>query len=380
MRGFVAALGAVLVGGVIAAAASVPVQAKENDEFSAGQWNGYSYTDDKNGQFVDCEIWASNSDKVQLGIAVPKDYSLQLWLYSKAWNLPANQSYPISYWIDRNQQHRGRAETNSEKYVLIEVEQDQNVYDELKAGGAVTFRTQNDDYVFDLSGSSAALSRLLNCVDGYSKAASANPFGDDGGGTDNSQQQSNNQQQDTSQQPDNSQQGGGFEGASQGGSSSTAMTAFTLTADQVRQFLIDVTGAKPSMISVDEKTDSNGVFYYSLKTPLGDGQFWQEKLDNQVFDDVVQSYVNGYKKDCTGTFEPTAHEPVSGAKGRLATGTAACASSKYQDNGPEFMSYAFTESDGVVSFYMTFVGGNAAKAKSDGLGKLIAKRSEEMIQ
>jgi hypothetical protein len=36
------------------------------------------------------------------GIAIPKNYSLELWLYSKPWSLPANQSYPISYWIDRN--------------------------------------------------------------------------------------------------------------------------------------------------------------------------------------------------------------------------------------------------------------------------------------
>jgi hypothetical protein len=38
------------------------------------------------------------------------------------------------------------------------------------------------------------------------------------------------------------------------------------------------------------------------------------------------------------------------------------------------------EVEGVVSFYMTFVGGNAGKAKTDSLGKLIARRSEETIK
>src|ERR1700754_436437 len=113
MRGIVAALRCVLVCGLTAAAGIATAEAKSIDEFSVGQWGGYSYIDDSNGQFVDCEIWTPpNGDKVQLGIAIPKDYSLELWLYSKSWSLPANQSYPISYWVDRNQQYRGRAPTS----------------------------------------------------------------------------------------------------------------------------------------------------------------------------------------------------------------------------------------------------------------------------
>jgi hypothetical protein len=368
MRGLVAALGAVWACGMIAAAA--PAEAKETDEFTIGQWAGFSYSNNDTSQFTDCEIWAWNRDNVQLGVSVLKDWSLELWLNSKAWDLPANQSYPITYWVDRNQQYSGRAATYSGKFVIIKVEQDQNVYDELKAGGQVTFRAQNQDYVFNLNGSSAALSRLLDCVDRYSKTASANPFGGDSGVTSDTQQQSS------------TQQSGGFEGASQSGgaSSTTSMSTFTVTADQVRQFLVEVTGAKPSMITVSAKTDSNDVAYYDLKTPLGNGQFWQEKLGGRNLADVAESYVNGYKKDCEGDFDPALKDPAQGEHGTLATGVAACSKSKYQDDGPEFMSYSFIEADGVVSFYMTFVGGNAAKAKSDGLGKLIAKRSEETIR
>jgi len=57
MRGFAAALEVVLVCGFAALAGSAPAEAKSVDEFSVGQWDGYSYTDDANGQFVDCEIW-----------------------------------------------------------------------------------------------------------------------------------------------------------------------------------------------------------------------------------------------------------------------------------------------------------------------------------
>ena len=376
MRGLLAALGAVLAGGMIAAVAPATVQAKETEEFEIGQWAGFSYASNDTGQFTDCAIWAYNRDKVQVGISILRNWTLELWLNSDAWNLPANQSYPISYWIDRNAQYHGKAETSSAKFAVIAVDQDQSVFDELKSGNLLTFRTQNEDYVFDLRGSSAALTRLLNCVDQYSKTASANPFGGGDAGNGNTE---NNQQQNSSQQQGGSQQSGGFEGTSQG-SGNTSMSSFTVSTDDVRQFLVDVTGAKPSMITVNEKTDKNGVFYYDLKTPLGGGQFWQEKLDGGDFAAIVRSYVDGYKKDCDGSFEPMPQEPVSGAKGRLAVGTAACSSTKYQDNGPEFMSYSFMESDGIVSFYMTFVGGNAAKAKSDGLGKLIAKRSGEMIQ
>src|ERR1043165_4541168 len=119
MRGLVAALGAVLVGGVGALAGFAPAEAKETEEFTVGQWTGFSYASDDTGQFTDCTVWAFNRNNVQLGVSVKKDWSLELWLNSKSWNLPTNQSYPISYWIDRNRQYNGRAETSSDKFVRI---------------------------------------------------------------------------------------------------------------------------------------------------------------------------------------------------------------------------------------------------------------------
>ena len=54
-----------------------------------------------------------------------------------------------------------------------------------------------------------------------------------------------------------------------------------------------------------------------------------------------------------------------------------------QDNGPEILSYSMStasDNDNIVSVFMTYAGGNAAKTKTDALGKLIAKRSEELLQ
>ncbi|MDQ7250933.1 hypothetical protein [Dongia sedimenti] len=368
MRGSVAAFGGVLVCAIAALIGLAPAEAKNVNEFTVGQWGGYSYTDDSNGQFVDCEIWTpANGDQVQFGIAIPKDYSLELWLYSKPWSLPANQSYPISYWVDRNQQYRGRAETYDQYNVLIKVESDQAVYDELKAGNEVTFRTQNQDYVFDLSGSRAALSRLLNCVDQYSKTASTNPFG---GGDSGSQQGSDNNQQQSSS-------GGGNE---QDSASSPKLKALTRSTDQVRQFLVDVTGAKPSMISIDTKANKAGYPYYAFSTPIGAGQFWQEYLGNDTLRDIVAGYLSGYKEECKGEFAQDIKDPVQGEHGQMAFGTATCSSSPYQDNGAEVLSYALTASDNVISVYVSYVGGNAAKAKTDALGKLIARRQEAEVQ
>ena len=369
MRGVMAALGAVLFCSGVFATAPAPAEAEEIEEFTLGQWAGYSYVNDETGQFTDCTIWALNRKNIQLGVSVLKDWSLELWLNSKAWDLPANKSYPISYWIDRNRQYSGRAKTYAGKYVIIQVERDQDVYDELKAGNQVTFRTLNEDYMFGLSGSRAALTRLLDCVDQHAKSVSANPFGGASG----------------NQQKSGGQQGGGFESANQSGSnggasSGTSMKSFTMSSAEVRAFLVDVTGAKPSMISVDEKADKNGVPYYALKTPLGDGEFWQEKLGGRDLGGIASSYIEDYKKDCSGTFEPVVSNPVRGDHGAMVAGGAACSSSKYQDNGPEYLSYSVVERSGVVSFYMTYVGGNAAKAKSDSLGKLIARRSEEIVQ
>ncbi len=379
MRGIVAALGIVLIGVIAALAGLAPAGAKETEEFNVGPWTGFSYTNNDTGQFTDCTVWAFNRNKVQLGVSVKKDWSLEIWLNSKSWNLPANQSYPISYWIDRNRQYNGRAETSSDKYVVIKAEYDQDVFNELQNGSQVTFRAQNEDYTFDLSQSRAALDRLLNCVDQYSKQASANPFG----GGDSQQSDGGQSAQPFGDSQGQSSNGGGQQQDSsnqQGNASALRLDKLTLSTDDVRQFLVDVTGAKPSMITVQPKNFSSGKPYHFFSTPIGVGQFWQERLDDENLQDVVLSYLSGYKDECDGSFEQSVTEIVQGSGGQAVSGVANCSSSSFQDGGPEVLTYAMTASGNIVSIYATYVGGNAAKAKTDSLGKLIARRQESDIK
>jgi hypothetical protein len=371
MRGVVAALGAVLVSGMLVATASVPAGAKEIKEFELGQWAGFVFNDDTTGQFVDCTAWAFNNNQVQVGIAINKNWNLELWLNSDAWDLPQNQSYPISYWIDRNPLYHGKAATNSKKFVKIDVERGQDVFDEIRNGSQLTFRTQSDDYVFGLRGSNAALTRLLDCVDRYSKSASSNPFGGGSAGPENPDQGS----QQTS--GSNQQQSGGSE---QADSSAVRLDPLTESTDQVQQFLIDVTGAKPSMVTIKAQQFKSGKPYYYFSTPIGAGQFWQEYLGGDNLRDVVLDYLASYKDECKGSFEHNVADTVQGQRGEAVLGVANCSSSTYQDNGPEVISYAMTTSGDVISIYVTYVGGNAAKAKTDSLGKLIARRQEAEIK
>lgn len=384
MRGLMAALGAVLVCGATALAGLVPADAKEVKEFEIGQWVGFVFTDDSTGQFSDCTIWAENGAGLYVGISVNKAWSLELYLNSKAWNLPLNQSYPISYWIDRNSIHRGKAATYSEKYVKIEVDGDQGVFDELRAGSQLTFRTQSDDYVFGLNGSSAALNRVLDCVDRYTKQVSTNPFGDGGdqqGGGQNTQPFGDGQEQSGGNGGGNNEGGQQQSGGNQQSSANALrLDRLTLSTDDVRQFLVDVTGAKPSMITVEPKSFSSGKPYHYFSTPIGAGQFWQERLDNDTLPNVLLSYLSGYKGECDGSFEQSVTDVVQGSGGQAVSGVASCSSSSYQDGGPEVLTYAITASGNIISIYATYVGGNAAKAKTDSLGRLIARRQEADIK
>jgi hypothetical protein len=384
MRGYVAALGAVLAGGVAVLAGLAPAEAKETEEFTIGQWTGFSYISDDTGQFTDCTVWAFNRNNVQLGVSVDKDWHLDLWLNSKAWNLPANQSYPISYWIDRNRQYTGRAETSSDKYVVIAAENDQDVFNELQNGSQVTFRAQNEDYAFDLSQSRAALSRLLNCVDQYTKQTSANPFGGSSGNQSSGGGQSAQPFGDGQQQSGGSGNGGsgdGGSGSADQSGTSMKLKELTLSTDDVRQFLVDVTGAKPSMVSIDPKTFKSGYPYYSFSTPIGAGSFWQEHLGDDTLPGAVGFYLDTYKEECKGDFNQSVQNPVQGDRGAVIFGSATCSNSPYQDGGAEVLSYVLTVTSGdVLSIYATYVGGNAAKAKTDSLGKLIARRKESDIK
>ena len=385
MRGLVAAAGVTaLLGVMILVGGAGAALAKETQEFTSGQWTGFSYTDDDNGQFTDCTVWAFNRDNVQVGISVQKDYTLEFWLNSKSWNLPANQSYPVSYWVDQNGQYHGKAKVSTAKFAYVSVDQGQDVFNELKQGSQLTFRTSSDDYVFDLTGSRAALSKLLDCVDQYAKASTSNPFGGGAGGDQTNQNGNNGQDSNNGNNNDNTNNGGNNNNNnnnSDGQSgNNAALKTLTVSADDVKQFLVDVTGAKPSMITVNVRKDKGGALYYNFTTPLGGGEFWQEQLGNGKLQDVALSYLQDYKSECKGDFESSPNDPEQGQHGNLATGTAVCSQSPYQDNGPEFLSYSMSEADGVISIYLTYIGGNGAKAKTDALGKLIARRSEEQIK
>jgi hypothetical protein len=373
MRGLVAALGVVLVCATIVVAASVPAWSKETKEFTAGQWGGYVYVDDDTGQFTDCTAWAYNGDNIGVGISVNNSWNLDLWLNGDTWNLPANQSYPISFWIDRNSLYHGKAATYSQKFVKIEVDRGQAVFEELKSGRQLTFRTKSDDYVFGLTGSNAALNQLIDCVDRYSKSASTNPFGD------GSSDQQSNAGPATQPEPESGQQQQGAAGGDQSAANTMKLESLTQSVDQVQQFLVEVTGAKPSMITVEPKAFKSGRPYYHFSTPIGEGDFWQEYLGNDSLQSVAVGYLNGYQEDCKGQVERDSKNPIEGEHGQLALGTATCSDSPWQD-GSEVLSYAMTASGDVISIYVTYVGGNAAKAKTDSLGKLIARRSEDLIR
>jgi hypothetical protein len=158
------------------------------------------------------------------------------------------------------------------------------------------------------------------------------------------------------------------------------MNDFNQSVDDVQKFLVEVTGARPSMIKVTSKTDKAGGLYYDFTTPLGGGEFWQEKPGTVQLEDIAASYVDDYKKECKGDFETSPAKPVQGQKGQLAAGTAACSNSPYQDNGPEVLSYSMAQDQSMISVYVTYTGGNAAKAKSDSLGRLIEKHYEDLLQ
>jgi len=361
--GLSAVMGAALIGaGLIASVGSA--RAGSTSEFTVGNWSGYSYTDDKN-RFTDCAAWTANQDNLNLGVDVTSEWKLQLWLYRKDWHLPQDTDYPVSYWVDRNQVHSGRVKFYNDENAFIDVDDGNGVFEELKAGSQVTIRTYKYDYIFDLGGSRAALGKLIDCVDRNAKATDSNPFGPDNGGQ-------------QSQQPDVPQTG--QQASQQGEGGNDLLSNPTMSVDEVKNFIVEVTGAKPSMITATAEKDKSGGQYYTFKTPLGEGQFWQRKVGSASLQEMADSYVAKYKEDCKSGFEDNPNKPVDGDHGHLASGTAACAQSPYQKDGPEFISYSIVENDGVLSYYLTYTGGNAAKAKSDSLGRLIEKRYEDLVK
>lgn len=144
--------------------------------FSVGSWSGEArYAN--SGEFVRCTIKAEYQSGTSVTFGATATGGFEIWLYNLDWKLEEGRSYPISVLVDGQKIFDGSAEALAE--YLIYISTDGSVRDRaisgIRKGYVMLIGTGLTAMKYQLTGTHAAIGRLLQCVENNTYARS-NPF------------------------------------------------------------------------------------------------------------------------------------------------------------------------------------------------------------
>ncbi len=155
----------------ISFAAQIP-----GSQFAVGNLSGAAYTSDVNGGFSHCAISSTYNSGISL-IFIASSTGWALHLYNPAWQLQQGQQYTISYYIDYNRGNQAQATALTADMVEIILPVSDEAFSQFRFGNQLTVIAASQTFVFNLTGTSSALSALGACLTARTSAASSNPFG-----------------------------------------------------------------------------------------------------------------------------------------------------------------------------------------------------------
>lgn len=155
--------------------------AAARDDFRSGVWAGRAYPSN-GGPFTHCTIDADYENGINLTFYVTRDYRFGIYLFSAAWSLTKGDSYDVAYAVDGGRRTAARATAINNTGVVIDLSAVRGIFDRLKAGAVLLIEAAGGSFRFDLGGTSAALERLLVCVNRNVQVAGRSPGGGSAGG------------------------------------------------------------------------------------------------------------------------------------------------------------------------------------------------------
>jgi S1-C subfamily serine protease len=150
-------LGLILAGG--AAEARGPF-----GSISVGNWKGGAFTNDQTGEFTSCSAFAPYRSGITVYVIVGANMTWRLGLSSENWNLTTGQNFPIVLTFDGQQPFNVAAAVIGPKLVAVEMPDNSTLIVQFRKSKTMSAFTQGQLFQFDMSGTSALLPVLANCV------------------------------------------------------------------------------------------------------------------------------------------------------------------------------------------------------------------------
>jgi hypothetical protein len=165
----------VLGAAMLALAAGAEAKDVPGSVTSVAGWRLAAYTHESTGKFSHCAISAPYRSGISMLFAVSDNFSWRVGWVHEGWHLQIGQSVEIELYFDGSGPYRVTAKATTNRLVLAELASTAAIFDAFRKGYVLTVRALGNRYAFNLDGTYAALTEVVDCTRRYANAPSTTP-------------------------------------------------------------------------------------------------------------------------------------------------------------------------------------------------------------
>lgn len=135
-------------------------------QWRVGNWYGQGFVNPGTGAFSHCAIWVRYRSGITLYFLQRQNLTLFVGMSKPTWVLRPGGNYRMSLDVDGQiiKTARGQVLANNNRRMWLSLGRDNVIRDRLQRGKMLTLINGTQTYRFRLTATSAALARLLRCV------------------------------------------------------------------------------------------------------------------------------------------------------------------------------------------------------------------------
>ncbi len=130
---------------------------------------------DRAGKFSHCAISAPYKSGIRMLFSVSGDQSWRVGWTHESWRFTKGQSVDLTLLVDNAGPFPLKAVAATENLALAELPAKEELFDVMRRGNRMTVRAMGNTYAFNLDGTYAALSEVLNCTARYGGGSGTPP-------------------------------------------------------------------------------------------------------------------------------------------------------------------------------------------------------------
>lgn len=156
---------------------SVPADAKSiaGSKANIAGWELGAYTFGDTEKFSHCAITAPYRSGISMVFAVSDNFSWRVGWTHNGWNLVKDQTIDLKLYIDGAGPYTVSAKAVNSSLVLAELASTTAIFDAFRKGYVLTVFALGNKYAFNLDGTYAALTEVLECTRRYADGPAATP-------------------------------------------------------------------------------------------------------------------------------------------------------------------------------------------------------------